>query len=401
MRRWVLLAALVVLAGCRLVPEGVTSPTASIPRPAPSSAPTSAIVSNAALAGVARGPAFAGVGLGASDAAAALLSFRESCPQLIRRTDTSGLTINVDWRPACSAAPRWPSARAAEFFVTYFDTVRVGEGAAFATGYYEPEIRGSRTRIPGYEVPVYRMPPELVRGWWDETPEAERTGKQQLGRYDASGKFVPYYERAEIVSGALANRGLEIAWAADPVEFFFLQIQGSGRLRGPNGEVMRIGYAGQNGREYLGIGKVLRERGLIGPGTPYATSMQGIMAFLRAQPDVGASVMNENKSWIFFTELKGDGPLGALGVPVRRESSVAADPNFVPLGAPVWLEVDRRQASGLWIAQDTGGAIKGANRFDTFWGAGEDAREIAGGMSARGQALVLLPKEAVARLTQR
>jgi membrane-bound lytic murein transglycosylase A len=111
--------------------------------------------------------------------------------------------------------------------------------------------------------------------------------------------------------------------------------------------------------------------------------------------------MRLNKSWIFFHELKGDGPLGSLGVPVRRESSVAVDPAFVPYGAPVWLDVDREVADGLWVAQDTGGAIKGANRFDTFWGSGENARTIAGGMSARGQALILLPKGTVARLTER
>ena len=111
--------------------------------------------------------------------------------------------------------------------------------------------------------------------------------------------------------------------------------------------------------------------------------------------------MRENRSWVFFKELTGDGPLGALGVPVRRESSVAVDPAFVPLGAPVWLDLDRREANGLWIAQDTGGAIKGANRFDTFWGAGDDARTIAGGMSGRGRAYVLVPKGTLQRLGAR
>ena len=143
----------------------------------------------------------------------------------------------------------------------------------------------------------------------------------------------------------------------------------------------------------------MRERGLLGDGPgQYPGSMQGIMGYIRENPREGRDLMRLNKSWIFFRELRGDGPLGALGVPVRREASVAADPAFVPLGAPVWLELDRREANGLWIAQDTGGAIKGANRFDTFWGAGEDARRIAGGMSARGQALLLLPKGTVARL---
>ena len=119
---------------------------------------------------------------------------------------------------------------------------------------------------------------------------------------------------------------------------------------------------------------------------------------MRDHPDQAAGIMNLNKSWIFFRELGGDGPLGALEVPVRRESSVAADPRYVPLGAPVWLDMERDEADGLWIAQDTGGAIKGANRFDTFWGAGDDAREIAGSMSASGNALILLPKAAAARL---
>ncbi|QDM41475.1 murein transglycosylase A [Altererythrobacter sp. TH136] len=378
----------IAVAGCRMVPPPVDTP----PLPAPSSAIS---------AGLRAGPSIASLGMRSADAAGALASFRESCPKLLARTDASGLTTGSQWEPACTAVSGWGQGDAGAFFERYFETAQVGAGEAFATGYYEPDIAGSRVRLPGYDVPVYAMPPELVRGWPDDIAPSERTGRAPLGRMDASGKFVPYYERAEIVAGALANRGLEIAWARDPIEFFFLQIQGSGRLVAPDGSVMRIGYAGQNGREYVGLGAVMRERGLIGPGTPYATSMQGIMSYLRAHPAEGAALMNENKSWIFFQELKGDGPLGALGVPVRRESSVAADPAYVPLGAPVWLQMDRPEANGLWIAQDTGGAIKGANRFDTFWGAGGDARTIAGGMSARGRALILLPKGTVARLTSR
>jgi membrane-bound lytic murein transglycosylase A len=248
-------------------------------------------------------------------------------------------------------------------------------------------------------VPIYALPDDLVRAWPASTPESERTGRAPLGRYDETGAFVPYYERAEIETGALAGRGLEIAWAADPIEFFFLQIQGSGRLIAPDGTVMRIGYAGQNGREYVGIGSVMRQRGLLGDGPgQYPGSMQGLMAYMRENPEDGQALMNLNKSWIFFRELTGDGPLGALGVPVRRESSVAADPAFTPLGAPVWLAMDRPEANGLWVAQDTGGAIKGSNRFDTFWGAGEDARRIAGGMSTRGNALIFVPKGTLARL---
>ena len=335
-----------------------------------------------------------------ADAGAALASFRESCPKIVRRSDASGLTSQDDWRPACTAAATWPAGSAPQFFAAHFETAQVGDGTSFATGYFEPEIRGSRVKLPGYDTPVYAMPPELVRGWPDDVPEAERTGRPPLGRLDASGKFVQFYERAEIEDGALANRGLEIGWAADPVEFFFLQIQGSGRLIAPDGTVTRIGYAGQNGREYAGIGSIMRERGLLGDGPgQYAGSMQGIMQYIRENPEAGRDLMRLNKSWVFFRILNGDGPLGALEVPVRRESSVAADPRFVPLGAPVWLQMDRNEANGLWIAQDTGGAIKGPNRFDTFWGAGEDARLIAGGMSARGRALILVPKGTVQRLS--
>jgi membrane-bound lytic murein transglycosylase A len=375
----------VALAGCRMIPSVETPPP-----PTPT---------NALTAGVRAGPSIASLGMRPADALGALASFRESCPQLLKRTDASGLTTGSQGEPACTAARGWGQGDAARFFERYFETARVGEGSAFATGYYEPDIAGSRTRQPGYDVPVYAMPTDLVRGWPDDVPPSERTGRVPLGRMDASGKFVPYYTRAEIDAGALAGRGLEIAWAADPVEFFFLQIQGSGRLVAPDGSVMRIGYAGQNGRAYTGIGALMKERGLIGPGTPYATSMQGIMGYLRANPVEGRAIMELNESWVFFRELPGDGPLGALGVPVRRESSVATDPAFVPLGAPVWLDMDRAEADGLWIAQDTGGAIKGANRFDTFWGAGADARSIAGGMSARGEALILLPKGTVAKLS--
>lgn len=382
--------ATVMLAGCRMVPETA--------QPLPTPPPT---FSNARAAGLVPGPGIRTLGISAADASTALASFRESCPKLLARDDASGLTSGAQWELACSAARSVGQGDALSFFDRHFETARVADGSAFATGYYEPEIAGGRTRRPGYDVAIYGMPPELERGWPDDIPIAERTGRPPLGRRDASGKFVPYYERAEIVAGALANRGLEIAWAADPVELFFLQIQGSGRLRDADGTVMRIGYAGQNGREYLGIGKVMRERGLVGPGTPYATSMQGLMAYIRDHPVEGQAIMNENKSWVFFRELTGDGPLGALGVPVRRESSVATDPAFVPLGAPVWLEMDRPEANGLWIAQDTGGAIKGANRFDTFWGAGDDARQIAGGMSARGKALLFLPKGTVARLADK
>lgn len=374
-------AALLLLASCvgrRDAPAPQTAEPVTTPVPPPPA--------NAARAGVSLVEDRA-LTLDPQLAATALAAFKLSCPALLKRTDASGLTRPVDWQRACTSSDDVATAPE-QFFQEYFELVRVGDGKAFATGYYEPEIAGSRVRAPGYEVPIYRVPPDLVRGTFAD-------GKTGRGRVDETGAHVLYHDRAAIDAGALANRGLEIAWAADPIELFFLQIQGSGRLRLPDGGVMRIGYADQNGREYVAIGRILKERGLLGTGP---TSMQGIIAWLRANPEAGRAIMNENGSYIFFRELTGPGPLGSIGVPVTGRATVAVDPKFVPYGAPVLLSLDNPQASGLWIAQDTGGAIRGANRFDTFWGAGEEAKTIAGGLQGRGEALILLPKGTVARL---
>jgi membrane-bound lytic murein transglycosylase A len=317
----------------------------------------------------------------------ALGAFKISCPALLKRTDASGLTVPVEWMSTCAEAAILDPASAPAFFRDRFDWVVVGPGEAFATGYYEPEIRGSRTAAPGYATPIYRTPADLIRC----TRADGQTGR---GRIDESGQCVFYFTRAEIEDGALAGRGLEIGYAADPIDLFFLQIQGSGRLIQPDGSVMRIGYDNQNGREYLAIGRLLRERGIRPAG---GAKMADIVGWMRAHPDEGRALMRENLSYIFFKELTGPGPLGALALPVTPQGTVAADPKFVPLGAPIFLDVDRAEADGLWVAQDTGGAIKGANRFDTFWGAGAAAETTAGGMSASGRAMILLPKGAAAR----
>ena len=393
-QRWLAVAVLTVaLLGCgRIIPQGQIPPPVTTPTP-PVAGPATAFA-----AGFAPGPAVATLKLGGDDARGALRSFRASCPRLTVRSDASGLTQGADWKPACAAAATWPEGEAPKFFTTWFETARIADGKAFVTGYYEPEIAGVRNRRPGFDVPVYALPPDLVRAKPGEAP-ANPNGTMPLGRYDAEGKFVPYFDRAAIDDGVLMGKGLEIGWAADPVELFFLQVQGSGRLVAPDGTVMWIGYAGQNGLPYTGIGGVMRARGLLGTGPgQYSGSMQGIMQYIRDNPEAGKALMRENKSYVFFREIGSDGPIGSLGVPVRARDSVAADPAFVPLGAPVWLALDRAEASGLWIAQDTGGAIKGSNRFDTFWGAGSDARTTAGGMTGRGEALLLLPKGTLAKL---
>jgi len=376
------LASLALLSACVSRPPTrppAVRPPVVVPQPPPT---------NALLAGITR---VAPQPVTAEDAESALVAFRRSCPALIKRNDGSGLTRPEEWAPLCAEASTVQPGAAADFFRNSFEWVRVGKGEAFATGYYEPEISGSRTPGPGYEVPIYRVPDDLTRG-----PRANGTNGR--GRVDHEGFFVPFYTRGEIEDGALAGRGLELGWAADPVELFFLQIQGSGRVKLPDGSVMRIGYADQNGREYVAVGRLLRERNLLPTG---GATMQGIVNWLRANPEEGRAIMRENLSYIFFRELTGAGPLGALGVAVTATDSVAADPAFVPLSAPVFLTLDRTEANGLWIAQDTGGAIKGANRFDTFWGAGSEAARIAGGMSAKGSALILLPKASAARANAR
>ncbi len=404
------IAMSVALAGCggAIVPNGTKSTPApekksvALPAPQPVKTTTTPIVpvavepktgESARLLGLRSGPSLSSFGLADVYFTRALTAFKISCPVLVKRKDATGLTEGQDWAAVCQEAANLDPRNARSFFESQFDLVQIGDGKGFATGYYEPEIIGSRTRTDRHAVPVYKRPPELKEidlGAFSETLK----GKKIRGKVEG-GTFVPFADRSEIEDGGLQNRDLEIAWVEDPVEFFFLQVQGSGRLRLPDGGVMRIGYDGQNGRDYTGIGKLMKDRGLLAPGQ---SSMQGIMEWLRANPEQGKAIMRENRSWVFFRELTGPGPIGALNKPLTPKGSVAADPNFVPLGAPVVLSMDRTEASGLWIAQDTGGAIKGSNRFDTFWGFGDEARTIAGGMSARGAAFILLPKSVAARL---
>ena len=385
------------LAACggRMVPVGrdrpapVRQPVAARPM-APVANPAAAAGPNALSAGVVAGPDVATLVTDGRRAAAAFTAFRLTCRELIRRGDPSGLTRADDWTPACTAA-YGDGGDARAFFARYFEAVQVGDGRAFATGYYVPEIAGSRSRRGGYDVPVYGRPSDLVDVDLGQFSAALK-GKSIRGRVQGKA-LVPYYDRTQIETGAMTTAPV-IAWAADPVSLFFLQVQGSGVLRQPDGSTVRIGYDSQNGRDYTGIGALMRDRGILQPGH---LSMQDIVAWLRAHPDEGRAIMRENKSYVFFRLLDGP-PLGAMGLPVTGGITVASDPKFIPLGAPIFLSMDRVDANGLWIAQDTGGAIRGANRVDTFWGAGPEAEAIAGGMSARGTAFVLVPRGTLARI---
>lgn len=270
------------------------------------------------------------------------------------------------------------------------------------TGYYEPELNGSRTRGDAYGVPLYRVPDDLlVVDLASVYPELQ--GKRVRGRVveSTNGKrVVPYWSRSDI-DGAQRLRGQELLWVDDPVEAFFLQIQGSGRVRlagGPDGgAVVRVGYADTNGQPYRSIGAWLIERGEL---TLENASMQGIRAWVRTNPQRLRELLDQNPSYVFFRELPlGDpaaGPIGALNVPLTAGMSVAADPQFTPLGAPLIVRtthpVDGAPLERLMLAQDTGGAIRGPLRFDFFWGTGKAAGEVAGRQRGDVNAWLLVPK---------
>ena len=327
------LASFLTIAGCATTPaptpapQPVPIPAPPTPVPAPTPAPPSPIGPTARATGV---KIEAPRTLKADEAGRALAAFRASCPALMRRQDQSELTGPASWNGVCSEAASLTPDYAPGFFFYRFDWLRVGDGRAFATGYYEPEIEGSRTPQPGY-VPIYRMPADLVRC-------TKTDGTSGRGRIDQSGACVLYFTRAEIEDGALAGKGLELAWAKDPVDLFFLEIQGSGQIHFPDGTVMRIGYAGQNGRDYVAIGRLLRDRGVLPPG---GANMQAIKDWIRANPDQGRALMRENLSYIFFKELTGPGPLGALNVAVTPRATVGRTPIMC-----LWA----RRFSLRWIA---------------------------------------------------
>jgi len=265
------------------------------------------------------------------------------------------------------------------------------------TGYYEPLLNGSRTRVAPYIVPLHRRPQDLLT--IDLSPLYPELANQRLrGRLQPSGqgmRVVPYWTRAELTEERL--RGSELVWVDDVIEAFFLQVQGSGRVRFRDGSMIRVGYADTNGHPYRSIGRVLIDRGEL---ALEQASMQGIMAWARANPARVAELLNENPSYVFFREVPlGDpagGPVGALGVPLTPGYSVAVDPRFVPLGAPLVISSEHPVSGAplrrLVLAQDTGGAIRGPLRFDFFWGFGADAARPAGRQRHDVQAWLLVPR---------
>ncbi len=327
------------------------------------------------------------------DHAPVLITLRDTCPKILRNAADQGIggqTLNgepvfgrtSDWRPICESALRADTKTARAFFEKWFEPVSVNgagkNGSTLYTGYFEPELRGSRVRGGPYQFPIYSKPPDL--------------------RSD-----VPYFERSQIQNGALSERGLELFWIDDPVEAFFLEIQGSGRIRLPDGSVTRVGFAGKNGHAYTAIGKTLvnwNELAL------EQVTAQSIKDWIRNNPQRRDDLLATNRSYVFFTErpeLAKDpslGPIGTFGTPLPTMRAIAVDRSIYPLGIPFWLDFESPvgPVQRLVTALDTGGAIKGTGRADFFYGSGDGPGFAAGETRARGRLIALAPTAALRRI---
>ena len=333
----------------------------------------------------------------------------EATPALLQ--SCSALGKKPGWQDACNAIknlsdadrnnPSTLRAYYQKFYKPYQLVQNDGATNGLFTGYYEPLLQGAKERNHKAKYPIYGVPANLLTiELGDLFPELK--GKRVRGRLTDNNKVVPYWTRGEIEDDPARLHAKTLAWVDDPIELFFLQIQGSGRIQMPDGSRQRIGYADQNGQPYKSIGTVLIQRGDL---TSDKASMQGIQSWARNNPGKVQSLLNENPSYVFFRNLPTDpnnpdaGPPGALGVPLTPGRSIAIDPRATPLGAPVWLDTtypnSDKPMKRLVLAQDTGGAIKGAVRADFFWGFGPEAGKEAGRMKQPGQMWVLLPPAAV------
>lgn len=397
LRRSIAAACLIVLGGCVAVP---------VPQPAgPADRLGLQPASFATLPGWAE-----------DSHADALPAFAETCARLRRLPADRPLGGGeaaaphagrvADWLPLCDEAAAiapgdHQAARA--FFEARFRpwlasnaVTQPADPYGTFTGYFEPELTGSRRRRGAEQVPLLQRPPDLIAvDLGDFVPEL--AGRRTAGQV-REGRLVPYASRAEIEGGALDRRRLELLWLDDPVDAFFLHVQGSGRVRLAEGGLARVGFAAQNGHPYVPIGRVLVERGAM---TLEQVSMQSIRGWLRANPGEARALMQQNPSYVFFREIHGlrpdEGPPGAFGAPLTPGRSIAVDHVHIPLGIPLWVSardpVTQQALNRLVLAQDVGGAIRGPVRGDLFWGWGEEAAEAAGRMRERGVWWLLLPTQ--------
>lgn len=345
------------------------------------------------------------------DMRASVRAFARSCQAMLRRDDDRAVGPDArmgtigQWRDVCQTAVeldidslRKEDART--FFESSFKPYLSGNGdnpEGLFTGYYEPELNGQLTRGGDFQTPLYLKPDDMVTIDLGEFRD-DLKGTKLVGRVSGD-RVKPYFNRAEIEDGALADRDLELVWVDDAVDAFFLQIQGSGRVVLPDESVLRVGYAATNGHPYFAIGRELIARNIL---TRETVSLQSIRKWLHDHPDEADAVMNTNASYVFFQPLKVDpndpdaGPLGSQGVPLEPGRSLAVDRRFHAMGVPVWLETRDpmnadRKFRRLMVAQDTGGAIRGPVRGDIFFGPGEEAALYAGHMNRLGRKYILLP----------
>ena len=342
------------------------------------------------------------------DHLAALKAFLRSCEAVIAGVEAGSAKVGGKEAAALARVCRIaqglerPSrAEAKAFFENNFVPHRVvrKDGHGFLTGYYEPVLKGSRKRQGRFTTPIYRRPPDLINVVAETERASKSTGFTHL-RQTAKGTE-PYPTRAEIEQGALKGKGLELLYLEDPVDAFFMQVQGSGRIKLPDGTSVRVNYDGKNGHPYTSVGRYLVEQGYMTKGE---VTLQSLRRWLRADPERGKKAMWQNASFVFFRELQSEGalgPLGALSVPLTPGRSLAVDPAFHPLGAPIYVtspslktEPGRRGFRRLMVAQDVGSAIKGPERGDIYYGSGDKAGRLAGITQHGGSFFVLLPATA-------
>ncbi len=373
---WLIFALIILIAGC----QTKIAPPPTIPRVEVPISPTFLLTQWSSL------PDWTSL-----DLAPSWPALQQSC---------HALRFKTKWLGVCSAAQNidaGDSVAQRKFYETWFTPFQVlnqdGTDHGLITGYYEPLLKGSRHRSERFLFPVYGAPEDMLEIVLSEVyPQLK--GLHLRGRLEGK-KVVPYFNRAEIDAGISMLQGHELFWVENAVELFFLQIQGSGRIELEDGQRVKIGYAEQNGHPYISIGKKLIDMGEL---KPEEVSMQSIKKWAENNPERLSTLLGQNPSYIFFRELPDtlSAPLGALGVPLTNEYSLAVDPHTIPLGVPVFLSTTLPNSveplNRLMYAQDTGGAIKGAVRADFFWGFGELAGIHAGSMKQSGRLWVLFPK---------
>jgi membrane-bound lytic murein transglycosylase A len=350
----------------------------------------------------------------ADDTRGALAAFQRSCRRLLTLPDERSLGADgmagtvADWRPACQSADAIDGAddeAARRYFQTWFRPVAIrnhGDEIGLFTGYYEPVLRGSRERSERFRFPLYELPAHWLSVDLGEFKK-DLAGQRLVGRV-VGNRLRPAESRADIEQGALEGKAKALLWVDDPVDVFFLHIQGSGVVELAEGGRQRVGFAGTNGHAYTAVGRTLIARGEV---AQEQMSMQAIRAWLKRNPEQSQALMNENASYVFFRPLQGEAAVGSQGVELTATRSIAVDPKWIALGVPVWLdtyvkESDEKVMSPtklrrLFVAQDTGGAIRGVVRGDVFWGTGDAAGETAGVMREYGRYWVFLPRELLQR----